>query len=586
MNSLQLFLIAAVVALSVASVAEAQREQMCFVEGWKINPGAYELFMTHPDFGTVWDRFTHKEYMWLSINRNIDLYDLSDKTTFDPNGNPTLAYSIPSGSSCLVGQTFMLGDDFVTYHGNEPECTCVWRAEAPCPSMLRTTIDGVPELMTLGANSIIEVDSISPDLIGDVGQALDSDPENPTYACLPLVNPEAVAGKYCLTDRGGCYFQTKYEMCRDAGAIGTLVTNRDSSTITMSVRDVDPGDILIMIGKPDGMKIRAALDAGKDVKLAAGKGVGPPAPLDKFSAPDPMGVVNMFTGKRDLDTAPFILSDHMEVDYKRKLLYAFAVDGNEPEANIVMNYTTAVDGSYPVLGVFTTDGQFDGARRYIVYQGDKTLMVESVGWLGKINIYDITDTPADPVFLSGFDVPEACTADEGAVSGFDGVQMHPDGRYAYMVDTMDSGCAATLGITGPTGDNDVTEVQVWDFIDPTNPVMVNKFFIDEVEPGALVLNGAHWEFGPDGLVGISMTSAGFVLYDFSDPVNPVVASEVYDPAENVNDFTKGVFDSAYGDDGFWYVFEKDGVDGIHGEWHQLKAVPCSALPYMDVCMDI
>ena len=33
--------------------------------------------------------------------------------------------------------------------------------------------------------------------------------EDRTWACEPLVNPEAVAGKYCVVDRGGCFFQTK-----------------------------------------------------------------------------------------------------------------------------------------------------------------------------------------------------------------------------------------------------------------------------------------------------------------------------------------------------------------------------------------
>ena len=60
------------------------------------------------------------------------------------------------------------------------------------------------------------------------------------------------------------------------------------------------------------------------------------------------------------------------------------------------------------------------------------------------------------------------------------------------------------------------------------------------------------------------------------------ASEVYDPAENTNDFTRGVFGSRYGDDGFWYVYEQDGEDGVHAEFHQLKAVPCDMPEY---CMD-
>ena len=68
----------------------------------------------------------------------------------------------------------------------------------------------------------------------------------------------------------------------------------------------------------------------------------------------------------------------------------------------------------------------------------------------------------------------------------------------------------------------------------------------------------------------------------ADPENPVPASEVYDPAENTNDFTRGVFGARYGDDGFWYVYEQDGEDGVHAEFHQLKAVPCDMPEY---CLD-
>ena len=55
---------------------------------------------------------------------------------------------------------------------------------------------------------------------------------------------------------------------------------------------------------------------------------------------------------------------------------------------------------------------------------------------------------------------------------------------------------------------------------------------------------------------------------------------MYDPAENTNDFTRGVFDAVYGDDGSWYVYERDGVDGVHAEFHQLQLVPCEL---KDIC---
>ena len=65
-----------------------------------------------------------------------------------------------------------------------------------------------------------------------------------------------------------------------------------------------------------------------------------------------------------------------------------------------------------------------------------------------------------------------------------------------------------------------------------------------------------------------------------DPLNPFAATDVYDPAENRNDFTAGVFNAVYGDDGSWYVYERDGVDGVHAEFHQIQLVPCEL---KDIC---
>ena len=94
------------------------------------------------------------------------------------------------------------------------------------------------------------------------------------------------------------------------------------------------------------------------------------------------------------------------------------------------------------------------------------------------------------------------------------------------------------------------------------------------------MNGANWVFGPNYITAIPMTSSGMVWYDFSDPLNPVAVSDVYDPAANEDDFTKGVISAVYGDDGYWYVYEKDGEDGVHGLFHQIQLVPCDL---KDIC---
>ena len=147
--------------------------------------------------------------------------------------------------------------------------------------------------MTLGINNVVSVDTVSPDIEGEVAVALNAGLEEPMLyeACNEITNPEEIAGKWCLTLRGSCYFNTKYLNCMAAGAIGGLVQNRDNGVITMRVTDVQPGDIHIMIGADSGNMIRDALAAGSDVVLKAGKGTGPKAPLPEYSSPDPLGMV-------------------------------------------------------------------------------------------------------------------------------------------------------------------------------------------------------------------------------------------------------------------------------------------------------
>ena len=53
--------------------------------------------------------------------------------------------------------------------------------------------------------------------------------------CAPLENADEMAGKFCLTYRGSCLFQTKYANCLAAGAVGAAVINQEN---TFTVRCV------------------------------------------------------------------------------------------------------------------------------------------------------------------------------------------------------------------------------------------------------------------------------------------------------------------------------------------------------------
>ena len=360
-----------------------------------------------PSYGTFFNPYTHEEFFWVHHDLNIDMYEILDEGSF-VDGNPTLAYTINGGTTCSQSASFMIGDDIYSFHGDVPFCTCSWTPEAPCPSRL----DFNGDLLSFGGNTQVGINTIDPAVTGPAVVAFadvnapEYDGAPPNEGCTKLANPEEIAGKFCIVDRGSCFFQWKYNECTAAGAIATIVVNRDASVITMGVTDIAVGDVLIMINNPNGQMIKDALAAGEDVTLSVGRSVGPPEPLAEYSAPDPMGVVNAFTGKRDLDTAPFILASGMLYDYRRKLLTAMAVDGNVPDTNLVMNITTVEDGTYPVLGSF--ESTRDGTDFNLLYQGDMTYLVEDWVWGEQVFIHNVTADMASPELVGTINFTNFC----------------------------------------------------------------------------------------------------------------------------------------------------------------------------------
>ena len=57
--------------------------------------------------------------MWVHHNTDIDFYDLTSSAGLGPDGNPVLAFSQPSGSTCSQAMTFAMGDHLITYHGGK-----------------------------------------------------------------------------------------------------------------------------------------------------------------------------------------------------------------------------------------------------------------------------------------------------------------------------------------------------------------------------------------------------------------------------------------------------------------------------------
>lgn len=100
----------------------------------------------------------------------------------------------------------------------------------------------------------------------------------PHFACEPLENAAAVAGKIALIDRGDCSFYDKVSNAAAAGAVGAVVVNNTfDAPFTMSTSDTGGTvDIpAVMIRLVDGELFKEALPSGVTVTLGRDPFVGP-----------------------------------------------------------------------------------------------------------------------------------------------------------------------------------------------------------------------------------------------------------------------------------------------------------------------
>ena len=88
----------------------------------------------------------------------------------------------------------------------------------------------------------------------------------PTFGCNPLENPEEVAGKIALIDRGTCTFVTKARNAQQAGAIAAIICNFENTRVGMADdgfgEDITIPVVMLTLG--DCQKIRQNLE---DVQL-------------------------------------------------------------------------------------------------------------------------------------------------------------------------------------------------------------------------------------------------------------------------------------------------------------------------------
>jgi len=110
----------------------------------------------------------------------------------------------------------------------------------------------------------------------EVAIARDSDPQNPTQCCGPIVNTDAVDGKIVLIDRGLCEFGTKALNAQNAGAIGVIICNivgvngGDGEEAPGLGEGADGFDVTIptlSLGKSTCDRIKASIGAGTTVTV-------------------------------------------------------------------------------------------------------------------------------------------------------------------------------------------------------------------------------------------------------------------------------------------------------------------------------
>eukprot|EP01060_Flectonema_neradi_P008449 TRINITY_DN16027_c0_g1_i1.p1 TRINITY_DN16027_c0_g1~~TRINITY_DN16027_c0_g1_i1.p1 ORF type:complete len:179 (+),score=31.92 TRINITY_DN16027_c0_g1_i1:50-538(+) len=108
----------------------------------------------------------------------------------------------------------------------------------------------------------------------DVGEVVTAVPYR---ACRPLWNKPEMKGKICLVERGDCTFTTMTEMCEEAGAMGVLVANNETDTMTSMMSGTSHVKLrAAMIPKHTGDAILSELQSGETVVVKLGHSIAFP----------------------------------------------------------------------------------------------------------------------------------------------------------------------------------------------------------------------------------------------------------------------------------------------------------------------
>ena len=112
------------------------------------------------------------------------------------------------------------------------------------------------------------------DIEGEIVEAFDDNPDNPSYCCDPIINGSEIEGKIALIDRGGCFFDYKVRNAEDNGAIAVVICNFAPSPIGMAASGTvtEPTIPVVMLGSDDCAKIRTFIGGGLIGKFKAPEG--------------------------------------------------------------------------------------------------------------------------------------------------------------------------------------------------------------------------------------------------------------------------------------------------------------------------
>jgi len=480
----------------------------------------------------------NKEKLWVKEDLQIDFFELSGGTPVKQK-----YIDLAESTKCKNSGTTLIDNKFLNIHGNDQFCTCAYDAESnPCPHKLQITGTGIDYTgkYQFFPNTVLPVDQVTPDVVATYGMA------EPFEGCTEITNPEEVNGKWCIVYRGACFFQTKWDMCNNAGAIGTIIVMLDDSPGSgwqLWVEAVDTP--LVAIVNSLGNKLRDSWRGGnRNIQLGVGKGIGVDAPDAEFSEPEPLVTLNYYTGVKTEDEASnFTTVQTVIHNSKTDYAHFIGVDGVGADIQVYDmdqspplykgTYNVGIDGNY---GFIYNE---EGSRQPAV------AMYAVDSWAGTVTFFDMQDE-LNPVQLSQITYDKCHEVGDDLHFAI----LHPSQKYIYLVPIIHEGHCDY-------------KIRLYDISSLSDPDKLSEIHIPEVDDGA---NLYSVTFGLNNIAALSLSSSGVSWYDFSDPANPIPVAHI-DLSEVENTYTLGARQVQQMADGKTWVIQDETEF-----WHNFHAV--------------